>query len=402
MTTDVLHALRERIKELTALHATARILQDDTKPAAEVMQRLVALLPSAWQYPEITTARVRFQTLEAVSPGFVEAAWRQAAEFIVGSNQRGTIEIFYREPCPPADEGPFLKEERDLIDSLAEMLRSYFQHLLADEALRKAHDDLEAQVAARTLDLEKANASLRERIIEYREAERKIERYRKQLQQLVAELCLAEAGERRAIAEDLHDHIGQALALIKMGLAELRGNAVFCGFEDKIGEMNALLEQTIQYSRNLTFQISPPSLYDLGLPAAVDGLAERFRRAHPFAIALEIGKDIGRIGAKTEVFVYKSIQELLTNIAKHAGARTVGISLRRTGDGIRVEVHDDGRGFDPGILETDGERDCKFGLFSIKERFNLLGGSVNIQSSPGRGTVIVLRAPVETPEERTT
>lgn len=393
MTEDVLHALRERIKELTALHTTARILQDNASPAVEVMQTLATQLPSAWQYPEITTARIRFRGLEAASPGFAESSWRQAASFIVRDGGEGSIEIFYRQPRPPADEGPFLKEERDLIDSLAEMLRSYFQHLLADEALQKAHDDLEAQVAARTIELEKANVSLREQIIEYRKAEQKIERYQKQLQQLAAELCLAEAGERRAIAEDLHDHIGQALALIKMGLAELRGNAVFCGFEGKIGEMTALLEQTIRYSRNLTFQISPPSLYELGLPAAVDGMVERFRRTHPFAITLEAVGDVGRFGLKTEVFAYKSIQELLTNIAKHAGARRVGVSLRREGEDLRVEVRDDGQGFDPRALDDNGDRDSKFGLFSIKERFHLLGGSVTIDSAPGRGTVIVLQAP---------
>ena len=150
MTADLLHALRERVKELTALHATARILQDGTKPLAEVMQALAALLPSAWQYPEITAARIRYQELQADSPGFAESAWRQAAAFTTRDGRAGSIEVFYLEARPPADEGPFLKEERDLIDSLAEMLSSYFQHKLASDALQRAHDELEMQVRART------------------------------------------------------------------------------------------------------------------------------------------------------------------------------------------------------------------------------------------------------------
>ncbi|MDD4053086.1 MAG: ATP-binding protein [candidate division Zixibacteria bacterium] len=395
MTADVLHNLRERVKELTALHTTARILQDETKPPVEVMEEIAALLPSAWQYPEITAARISFQRLQAISPGFAESVWQQTAAFTARNGETGAIEIFYLESSPLADEGPFLKEERDLIDSLAEMLRSYFQHKLADEALQNAHDDLEAQVKARTVELEKTNTALQERIAEYRQAEQKIERYQKQLQQLATELCLAEARERRVIAEDLHDHIGQALALIKMDLAELRGNAIFCGFEDKISEMNTLLEQTIQYSRSLTFEISPPSLYELGLTAAIDGLVERFRRKHKMAVTLQAAKDIGRIGTKTEVFLFKSIQELLTNTAKHADARHIRVSLRRDGDGVMVQVEDDGRGFDPAILEKDCEKDSKFGLFNIKERFNLLGGSMEIHSSPGNGTKITLVAPVE-------
>jgi signal transduction histidine kinase len=399
MASDVLHNLRERVKELTALHTTARILQDKAKPAVEVLKEIAVLLPSAWQHPEITAARISFQHLQAVSASFAESVWRQVAAFTARNGETGAIEIFYLESRPLADEGPFLKEERDLIDSLAEMLRSYFQHKLADEALQKAHDDLEAQVKARTIELEKTNAALQERIAEYKKAEQKIERYQKQLQQLAAELSLAEARERRAIAEDLHDHIGQALAVIKMDLAELRGNAVFCGFEDKIGEMNALLEQTIQYSRNLTFEISPPSLYDLGLTAAIDGLVERFRRKHKIAITLQAAEDIGRIGTKTEVFLFKSIQELLTNIAKHADARHIRVSLRRDGGGVMVQVEDDGRGFDPGILDKEYEKDSKFGLFNIKERFNLLGGSVDIHSSPGNGSAIVIRTPVEPREE---
>jgi signal transduction histidine kinase len=400
MTTDVLHNLRERIKELTALHKTARILQDETKPAVEVIKEIAALLPSAWQYPEIAAARISFQLLQAVSPGFAESVWRQTAAFTARNGETGAIEIFYLESRPSADEGPFLKEERDLVDSLAEMLRSYFQHKLADEALQNAHDDLEAQVKARTVELEKTNTALQERIAEYERAEQKIERYQKQLQQLATELCLAEARERRAIAEDLHDHIGQALALIKMDLAGLRGNAVFCGFEDKISEMNTLLEQTIQYSRNLTFEISPPSLYELGLTAAIDGLVERFRRKHKITITLHAAEDIGRIGTKTEVFLFKSIQELLTNIAKHADARQTEVSLRREVGRILAGVEDDGRGFDPSILERDCEKDSKFGLFNIRERFNLLGGSVEIHSSPGSGTKITLVAPVEPREEQ--
>ena len=153
MTDDIVHELRERVKELTALHGTARLLQDPARSPEQVLADVVTLLPGAWQYPEIASARIRFGSLEAVSGSFAESAWRQAARFETRDGQSGSIEVFYREARPAADEGPFLKEERDLIQSLAEMLRAYFQHQLADHALRQAHADLERLVDARTEEL---------------------------------------------------------------------------------------------------------------------------------------------------------------------------------------------------------------------------------------------------------
>ena len=374
MMDDLLHRLQERVKELTALHGTARILQDQTKSASDVMREVTALIPPAWQYPEVAAARIRFERLEEKTASFRDTEWRQIAPFVVRGGQSGEVEVCYLEPRPPADEGPFLKEERDLIESLAEMLRSYFQHMLADQDLLKAHSELEQVVAARTAELRETNASLR---------------------RLASELSLAEARERRIIAEDIHDHIGQALAFIKMNLGQFRGNAIFCGFEDKIDEIATLLDQTIQYTRNLTFEISPPTLYELGLEAAIDGLAERFRKKHGLAVRAEAGPEIGPLGSDVVVLLYKSIQELLTNVMKHARASRSAVRVKREGEFIRVEVEDDGCGFDAGALESCGASD-HFGLFNIRQRIQYLGGVMEIRSAPGRGTTVVLLTPCRT------
>lgn len=371
MTDDLLHKLQERVKELTALHGTARILQDQSRSAEDVMRDVAALLPPAWQYPEIAAARISFERLEARTAGFRETEWRQIAPFVVRGGQSGEIEICYLEERPSAGEGPFLKEERDLIESLAEMLRFYFQHLLADENLLRAHADLERIVAARTAELRETNVSLR---------------------RLASELSLAEARERRKIAEDIHDHIGQALAFTKMSVEQFRGNAIFCGFEGKIDEIATLLDQTIQYARNLTFEISPPALYELGLEAAIDGLAERFRKKHGLAVRVETEPETGPLGNDVVVLLYKSVQELLTNVAKHASAKSAAVRIERTGDIIRVEVEDDGCGFDAGALGSCGAGD-HFGLFNIRERIQYLGGSMEIRSAPGQGTTVALLTP---------
>ena len=101
------------------------------------------------------------------------------------------------------------------------------------------------------------------------ETERRIRAYQRQLRRLASELSLAEARERREIASDLHDHIGQALAYASQKVTTLRGNAVFSGMEDDLAEILTILNQAIRYTRNLTVEISPPVLYELGLPAAM-------------------------------------------------------------------------------------------------------------------------------------
>jgi two-component system, NarL family, sensor kinase len=364
MRDETLHKLRERVKELTALHGAARILQDLARPPRDVIRAVLALLPPAWQYPEVTAARIRFGALEETTAGYRATAWRQVAPFPAAGGEAGEIEICYLEERPPEDEGPFLREERDLIESLAEMLGSHFQRRRADEALRDAHAGLEREVAERT-------AALR---------------------RLASELSLAEARERKRIAEDLHDHIGQALAFIKMNLGRLRGNAIFCGFESQMDEIAALLDQTIRYTRSLTFEISPPVLYDLGLAAAVDALAERFGRERGLAVEAQAADGLDPIRDEVKVLLYKSVQELLANVVKHAGARRATVRLAREGDSVRVEVSDDGRGFETSSLQRNDPGD-RFGLFNIRERVGYLGGEMEIRSRPGQGTTIVLRVP---------
>lgn len=393
MADDLLHRLQERVKELTALHGTARILQVGSRPLPDVMREVATLLPPAWQYPEITVARIRFHNLEVQTAGFRETPWRQTADFLVRHDRAGAIDVCYLEARPAAEEGPFLKEERDLIESLAEMLRSNFEHRLADDARRQAHAELEALVAERTTELRTANAALEHQIAECRLARAGIDQHRRQLQQLASELSLAEARERRRIAEDLHDHIGQALAFIKINIAQFRGNAVFCGFESAIDEMVGILDQTIRYTRNLTVEISPPALYELGFEAAVDGLAERFSRKHGLAVELETTSGVAALPDPVAVLLYKSIQELLTNVAKHARARRAVIGIGHESGLLRVEVRDDGVGFDPRALESGAVSD-HFGLFNIRERIRYLGGTMEVRSVAGGGTTVVLLAPI--------
>lgn len=394
------HNLAERVKELTALHRTARLLQDTARPRAGLMQEIVESLPGAWQFPEIAGARIRLPDGDFATAGYRDTAWVQRTEFAVHDDvatapHACSLEVCYREPRPAADEGPFLREERDLIDSLADLLRFHVQHRLDDEALLRARDGLEHQVRERTGELERANADLEAEIAEHRGARQEIERYQRQLRRLAAELSLTEERERRAIATDLHDHLGQALAFVKLRLSEFAGNAVFCGFEADLAEILRLVDQSIRFTRTLTGELSPPVLYELGLGPALEWLGERFAAKHGCRVTVVAADNGAAIAQEARIMLFKAAHELLTNAAKHARAGRIRVSLRRAGTSLCLEVEDDGDGFDPAVLaaaEATGEPGG-FGLFSIRERLCHLGGRMDVRAAPGAGCTVTLRLP---------
>ena len=358
------HNLQERVKELTALHRTARLLQDVERPLDEVMNDVVALLPPAWQYPEITEGRITHGESRWATAGWKKSEWRQEESITLGDGVEGHIEVIYTQPRPPADEGPFLAEERELIRSLAEMLRAALRHRRDDEAIVRANESLEREVAERT-------ASLR---------------------RLASELCLAEERERRQIAEDLHDHLGQALALIKLRLQRLHGDAALGGHGDALQELVSLSDRAIRYSRDLTFNLSPPVLYELGLGPALDWLGERAARKHGLKVKVR-DRGGGDLPDEIKVMLWKSARELLHNVVKHAAARKVTLALD-TGNGrVTLVVTDDGAGFD--ITKVRRQAGLRFGLFSIEERLRHLGGRMVVESGPGRGTRAFLECPLE-------
>ncbi|MFH1143420.1 MAG: sensor histidine kinase [Candidatus Eisenbacteria bacterium] len=351
------HRLQERVKELTALHGTARLLQETGRPLGEVMSAIAALLPAAWQYPEVTEGRITLGGDSWTTPGFAPSPWSQREEFHLLDGTRGSIEVAYREEQPPADEGPFLHEERELIRSLAEILRAHCQHRQDDARVMEANERLEQDVLART----------------------------RALRRLASELCLAEERERRTIAEDLHDHLGQGLALVRARLHVLRGDAIFAGHGAEIDELLVLVDQSIRYTRTLTFELSPPVLYELGLPAGLDWLSEQIARKHGLRVHLR-SRGSAELPDDVRVLLYKSARELLHNVVRHAEAREVRIRLAMTRFAVGLTVRDDGRGFRADAGEGG------FGLFSIRERLHQLGGRMRIDSLPGRGTVVRLRA----------
>lgn len=140
---SLLHRLGERVKELTALHTTAKIFQKQST-VPELLQEVVSILPAAWQYPCLTAARITFHGIEYKTQNFAVTPWRQSADFTTTDSKPGTIEVYYLDEMPQEAEGPFLAEERSLINSLAEMLKTYLDRKLAEDALQESEERFRA------------------------------------------------------------------------------------------------------------------------------------------------------------------------------------------------------------------------------------------------------------------
>lgn len=366
MNDNVQHRLQERVKELTALHRTARLLQDSERPFNEIMADVVALLPPAWQHSDICEGRIRCGNQEWVTPGWQTSPFAQTECFTLRDGEEGCITVAYLEERPDADEGPFLREERDLIKSLAAMLRAVCQHQRDDTEILNSQGQLERIVRER-------NSSLR---------------------RLASQLSLTEERERRQIAEDLHDHLGQVLAIMKIRLQRLRGDAVFGGHGDSLGELISLSDQAIRYVRGLTFEISPPILYELGLGPVLDWYGEQIQHKHGLKVKV---KDKGprNLPDDIKVTLWKSARELLHNIIKHAEAKTVAVKVGEKDGMVVLEIEDNGHGFD--LTEARRQSGDRFGLFSIEERLFQLGGRMIVDTAPGRGTRV--RLEVALPKE---
>jgi PAS domain S-box-containing protein len=265
----------------------------------------------------------------------------------------------------------------------------------AEDELRLAHAQLEDRVKERTKELEHTNEALRQAIIKHQQTEHELHYHQKMLQSAVSDLSLGEERQRRAIAIDLHDGIGQALALTQMRLAEVNNLVNEPEIASKLEIIYSTLEQTIRETRTLTFEISPPLLYEIGLEAAIDWLLERFQEQHNIKTFFQDDGSSKDLHEDIRIILYRIVRELLINVTKHARAKIVNVSIKRMDQDIHIRMQDDGIGFDIATMNQNAELKQSFGLFSISERLKVLGGEIEIKSKPKKGTVVDIKAPLK-------
>ena len=266
------------------------------------------------------------------------------------------------------------------------------ERMRAEEALRRANEELEARVRERTAELSRTVDTLEKEIALRTSAEEALRNRGEQLRALASELTLAEQRERRRLAEVLHDNLQQLLVGAKFRLAML-GRAADSSVKLAADEAEDLLDQSIECSRSLTGELSPPILHQGGLVPALEWLAVWMQQKHGFTVLLQADESASPKSEDTKVLLFQSVRELLFNALKHAGVRTAFVRLAASDDHIEVTVSDDGAGFDRESVAPRAGRAMGFGLFSIHERLELLGGRLEIDSAPGRGSRFRLLAP---------
>jgi len=347
--------LAERAKELHCLYAIARTLDGPERDLDAVLGEIVEIIPKAWLHAEQASARIVVLDREQRSARWLEDLVAvQHAPVIAHGEVVGAVEVGYPGPQPERDEGPFLNEERSLLNAIAQRLGE---------------------------------------IVERKWAEQRLREHEVRLRSLAAELVRTEDRERRQIAEELHDRIGQTLASARIKVGMLVEEQPEGRLADDLRAVRDLIASAVADTRSLIFQISPPVLHQLGLGAALEWLTEEARRQ--YGLAVEFERPPGRLGLPEELrsALFRCARELVANAARHAQVETARVTLTEQDGVVRLSVADDGVGFDPEQVRARMLQTRTFGLFGLRERIEQLGGRVEVETAPGRGTRVTLAVP---------
>jgi PAS domain S-box-containing protein len=279
-----------------------------------------------------------------------------------------------------------IRDAEGRIVGASKVARDISDRIRGQQLLRRAHDELERRVAERTAELARANDALRSEMLERQRAE-------EQRIELLTRLVLAEEQERRRIARELHDQLGQHLTALRLTLEILKSQP-----GERAGarvQVETLEQLARQLDRDVAFrvcQLRAPELETLGLQAALTNHVRSWSQHFGIPVHFHAnGWTDEPLSSEVETTVYRVGQEALNNVAKHARADRVDVVLERHGERLSLIIEDNGEGFDPSNLDRSGQR---FGLIGMQERAALVGAEVQVESTPGGGTTVVVRAPL--------
>lgn len=279
----------------------------------------------------------------------------------------GMISTHWSKPHQPTERN------LRLLDILARQAADLMERRNAEDALRRWNADLEQEVSRRTAEL-----------VESRE----------RLRALTTELSLAEQRERKRLATELHDYLAQLLALSLMKLSQVRQkNKLPLGSVDLFNKAQDLVMEALNYTRTLVTDLTPPMLHTFGLQSALRWLADQMQR-HQLKVSLFLlREDELALSEEQALLLFQSVRELLINVSKHSGTNEATVSLAQYDGTLQIEVRDIGKGFE-GHSQVGGGDSTHFGLFSIRERMQSLGGVFELETERGKGTRVTLALPL--------
>jgi signal transduction histidine kinase len=352
----ILGALRERIKELDCLYEITRLSQRHDLALDDILSGVCDIVARAWQYPEVACVRLTVGGRAFAANAVRRPVAKQSGRIRVHGEVVGRLEVGYQRPCPPSDEGPFLREERHLLNAVAGHLG---------------------------------------RIIEARENEER-------LRQLSRELIKAQETERQRIARELHDDVGQALSATRLTLDRLLP-LLAAGDPDEarparetVLECSTRLGAAIMSLRDLAYTLLPPALGQLGLAETAFRLCEEQSARYGLPIHFFAdGMEALRLPFETSINLYRVLQEGLANACRHGRCSAITVRLLASHPHCLLRIADDGQGFDPEVRLPQALSEKRMGLWSMRERVRLLGGRLTLRSRPGQGVRITVEVPVE-------
>ncbi len=290
-----------------------------------------------------------------------------------------------------------------------EQRRLQEEHRRAHKALISLNEELERRIAARTAELERLNQDLARELAERKQIEMllrqheaalerhvavrtaQLERSHARLSRLASQLTLVEQRERKRLASELHDYLAQLLVVTKLKLHQLRRESAPTDAAAIVRDIESYVDQAITYTRSLVAQLSPTVLFTHGLVAALKWLADYMPAR---GLRVRVASEVEHVPLNEDhaVLLFQSVRELLFNVVKHAGTSDAVVTVTvPEGRALSITVQDQGAGFDPDSM-TEGT--MRFGLLSIRERVEGMGGAFRLRSSPGAGTEVELSIPL--------
>ena len=271
------------------------------------------------------------------------------------------------------------------VDGWVAVVTEITERKLMETKLRRAHEELELRVQERTRELHESNLALQGEILRRKEVE-------EERQRLLRHIVQTQEDERRRISHELHDHFGQQLTVLRLGIEACQEQGSGPSGES-LGSLREMIKQLDRQLDFLAWELRPVTLDEFGLAEALANFVEEWSRQ--FGVSAEfhvIGADDKCLSPETAVNFYRIAQEALNNISKHAQSSHVDVILESRGGQIVLIVEDNGLGFDLEQAAASDATGKRLGLIGMRERARLIGGSLEIESSPGEGTTVFVRA----------